>query len=985
MVDTEENEFVCDETTTSDAEMVAVSERVLSDDNLKVSTNEHSRSSHGGVVQRKPEPDEEPSNLRDNFHHAEESEQSKSFDVHEAEACDDSETQAGDDKPDVEIDAADYDDDIYDHSHRSVSEDDADVMPCDDEVSHAADHESVSVSVVKSMKSSSRERTVPRRWMLSNSSDRIPKRRLQRLLCKKAPLKVLGHTASTSPRSAASKLSQSAIKPSISGGRCDNATKHDKLPVKDVVISSVRRSSQILASPQLTMKSDARPTIKQKVQVSDHDRTPDTVGKQSNATRQKSTEYRQTSMDNSEHSDDQVSNASFPVTRGSRRKPVADRAVVSLTSNVIYTEPRSSAVGLPDTVDSDAQHQIAAMSPCDSQSNNKRLPVISVDEEALTMRIAVVNQLLEQAAEGRLWEICLCYQKELAELNSVLESARTVSTLSQAMVSLQTALQAAKTSNDWSECQCISLRMQELHSNMSRSESGDAHVSNSQEEDGILLRMASLQKEQNAASDANMFAHCQQLQVEVDSLQQNLEGVKWRSSVPSNRGASHCASNSRQQISDLQEHLHRAKIIGDFDECIRISTAITDLKRSSHFNQSMPNSLSDQSMQQKMFSLKSEQRSALDANDFVKCLAIATELSQLELTMQALDEIEEKRSMMQRTLSALVSTQHRAKEAKDYKECVRVAQQIKKLENDFSSVWSSNAAGKDVAKTARLDQCVEAKGSEKMSIQDILQFAIRLPSRVSVSSVRIAAVGKVMADAFGGAVKGWGKLKGKLGDQVGKSGGSKGKGKGKGKCPVQQVVLHVFDEATGHIITLHWKKPSLSVAGLEKSLANILNATPMRTDKGQVFLELDHRSDVKSLVNSRHGPFDLYSPIASTLTMTINQAGYETIGSNVDIVLRCQHVAMKLKSDGYGSQFLQVDWVDLEGQMMQMPVFDHEERDFQEGDTYIAWGLAIKPSRVRAGGGYWVDDATWGVLRYSGWSTAFVNASIFMVTQTLLT
>ena len=750
---------------------------------MKACSIEHRGSSNGGVVQRKQEPDEEPPNLRDNFHQGEKSEQSKSSDAHEAEVCEDAETEAGDDKLDVEIDAADDDADIDDHSHRSVSEDDADVMTCDDEVSHAADPESVSVRVVKCRKSSSRGRTVPRRWMLSNRGDRTP-------------------------------------------------------------------------------------------------------------------------------------------------------------------------------------------------------------QEALTMRIAVVNGLLEQAAEGRQWEKCLCYQQELAELNSVLESARTVSTVSQAMVSLQTALEVAKTSKDWSECERISLRMQELDSNMSRPESGAAHVSNFQQEDGIVRRMASLQKEQNAASDAKMFAHCQQSQVEMDSLQQNLEGVKWRSSVPSDGGASHCANISRKQISDLEEHLHRAKIADDFEECIRISTAINDLKRSSHFNQSMPNPLSDQAMQQKIFSLKSEQRLALDANDFVKCLAIATELSQLELTMKAQDEIEEKRIIMQRTLSALVSTQHRAKEAKDYQECVRVAQQIKKLENDFSSVWSSNAAGKDVAKTARLVQCVEAKGGEKMSIQTILQSATRLPSRVSVSSVRIAAVGKVIADAFGGAVKGWGKVKGKLGDQVGKSGGkadSSGMWKGNGKSPVQQVVLHVFDEATGHIITLHWKKPTLSVAGLEKSLANIFNATPMRTDQGQVFLELDHRSDVKSFVNTRDGPLDLYSPIASTLTMTINQAGSETIGSNVDIVLRCQHVAMKLKSDGYGSQFLQVDWVDLEGQMMQMPVFDHKERDFQEGDIYIAWGLAIKPSRVRAGGGYWVDDATWGALRYSGWSTAFVNASILMVTQTLLT
>jgi hypothetical protein len=251
--------------------------------------------------------------------------------------------------------------------------------------------------------------------------------------------------------------------------------------------------------------------------------------------------------------------------------------------------------------------------------------------------------------------------------------------------------------------------------------------------------------------------------------------------------------------------------------------------------------------------------------------------------------------------------------------------------------------------------------------------------------VRIGAVGKVTSDAGSGGnlgpggVKGGGKGKGKFGDKSGKGSGkadSSAVSKGKGKGSMNKVVLHVFDEVTSHTITLHWKKTSLSVAGLEKALANITNATPVISDNGQVHLELDHRSDVKTLLNPRDCTLDLYRPIASNFTLTIAQSYGELIGSYYDMVLRCQRVTLKAKSDFSGDQFLQVQWVDVEHQMMQMPVFDYNENDFQEGHYYIAWGLALKPGRSRLGGGLWGDDYTWGQLRYSGWSTAFVNVVV---------
>ena len=99
-------------------------------------------------------------------------------------------------------------------------------------------------------------------------------------------------------------------------------------------------------------------------------------------------------------------------------------------------------------------------------------------------------------------------------------------------------------------------------------------------------------------------------------------------------------------------------------------------------------------MQQKVSSLKAEQRLASDAGDFVKCMAIDTELSQLEPSMKARDEFEEKRVIMQQTLSQLESQQLRAQEAKDFKECVRVGQHIQKLKDDLSALWNSNAPGR---------------------------------------------------------------------------------------------------------------------------------------------------------------------------------------------------------------------------------------------------------------------------------------------------
>jgi hypothetical protein len=220
MADTEQVEPVCDENLTSDAAMDADSQPfkafdliLPSDDKLKESSMEENVAPDGSVGKKKQEPDEEPANLHDNDHQREEMEAAESPDHHEVEVAAHAETEAGDEKPEVQADAADEDDDIDKHSHRSSSEDDVEVMPCDDEETHTADPENDSVSSVKCRTSSSCGRAVSRRWMLSNSgANGTPKRRSERLQCKKTPPKVTESTRSISARSAASKLSQSASK-----------------------------------------------------------------------------------------------------------------------------------------------------------------------------------------------------------------------------------------------------------------------------------------------------------------------------------------------------------------------------------------------------------------------------------------------------------------------------------------------------------------------------------------------------------------------------------------------------------------------------------------------------------------------------------------------------------------------------------------------------------------------------------------------------
>ena len=209
--------------------------------------------------------------------------------------------------------------------------------------------------------------------------------------------------------------------------RLSSVNPHQNLPflVEDATrLLNTRRSlskpsSRLVVDVQLKLvlhrilrrKKIEEQTLNKKVKVSDHDEISDPVGKHSNPTRQKSSASSRASMDNSDLSDDKMSNASFLVTRDSRRKPVAERAFGTHTNTRIFQTPSINAVVLPHMVDAGAQNQMddlkvkleeavksqdfalcvqieeqmAALSQSESNSTNLD------PQEALTMRFAVVT------------------------------------------------------------------------------------------------------------------------------------------------------------------------------------------------------------------------------------------------------------------------------------------------------------------------------------------------------------------------------------------------------------------------------------------------------------------------------------------------------------------------------------------------------------------------------------------------------------------
>ena len=922
-----------------------------------------------GAVNQHVEPDEEPANAADKESPGEEKDHPQSPHVHEVEGHDDVENENANDRALLERPGGDDDADVD-------SDVDQEAMQCDDAESHHSESDEVLGSVGEPSQSKSVRRRAARRWMLSSKAPTSPKRRSQRLADKFTPIK----SEQSSRRGSASKVVASkgpvsVSKPSTAVGRRARQVKSAVVPAAKAVSGHGKHGhdDDMHAGDRRSVPCTARTSagldgvrpIKAKPKPLAPDFSHDAHG---------------------------VKTCTAPnickKSKGSVGSPAPPPLVLEMKHNLQMAAEKKDY-----TLCVKIEEEISALELSFATEFNKAVShgvcgETKDPEEAVNMRMAVVQSLLDQASQSKRWQECVSHQQELADLALHLNTIRREVSGSGKRNELQRTLADAQLNKDWLECARISEELKNLPDDMCFSECDAFQTTTGLGDDSIARRIASLEQELNAAAESKLFVQCQALQQEIESLRNVRECPIVQACVPGDHVMSEPAASIQQKLLDLENSQLRASAANDYEECDRIESEIADLKRLSESN-SDASVLED--TRQKISSLEIQQAAAVKAKDWKKCMAIRSELSQLSSTLQPtssqLDssstlDIQPKIAVLQQTLIQLETLQEQASVAKDFMECVRVGQQIKETKDSISALWNSNVPGKDAAKSPGFAQGVEAKGGVQMSIQELLESSVRLPPRVSVSGVRIGAVGKVTSDAGTGGnlgpggVKGGGKGKGKFGDKSGKGSGkadSSGVSKGKGKGSMNKVVLHVFDEASGHTITLHWKKATLSVAGLEKALANISNATPVISDNGQVHLELDHRSDVKALLNPRDCTLDLYRPIASNLTLTISQSYGELIGSYYDIVLRCQRVTLKAKSDGSGDQFLQVQWVDVENQMMQMPVFDYNEIDFQEGHYYIAWGLALKAGRSRLGGGLWGDDYTWGQLRYSGWSTAFVN------------
>jgi hypothetical protein len=268
-----------------------------------------------------------------------------------------------------------------------------------------------------------------------------------------------------------------------------------------------------------------------------------------------------------------------------------------------------------------------------------------------------------------------------------------------------------------------------------------------------------------------------------------------------------------------------------------------------------------------------------------------------------------------------------------------------------------------------------------MTITELLAPGRSLPPRVCLTEVRVCAIGKVSFDSSYG--KGVGKsgmnagVKGKSGKAAGKAGGKLVGKKGGRQAAMEQVCLHVAEEANGTKVPIHWKGTSLSIDGLEKALLSVTDARPVVLDNGSVFLELDNASSVK-VVKPAESSVAIHTLLTEGL-WTLAEAGQETIGSYVDVLLKVVRVTTKDKTGG--GTFVQVNFMDKENTPLNLAVFDYSEEEFTPGSVYLALGLVVRPGRMQTGQG-WCDDFTWGQTKFSGWRTAFVDVRILVVRLT---
>jgi hypothetical protein len=327
---------------------------------------------------------------------------------------------------------------------------------------------------------------------------------------------------------------------------------------------------------------------------------------------------------------------SISLARGSRRKPVDDKLICKKSrgsaGNVaerpliheMKQKLQMAAEAKDYTTCVQIEEQISAMEQSNPTESNKAgsrdvCCETKDSEEALNMRMAVVQGLLDQASHSRQWQKCVSFQQELSELALHINTLRRESTVSGKRNDLQATLAAAQLSKDWLECARISEEMKNLDDDMCCPESDVAQISSGLDDDSTVRRIASLQQELKAAAESKMFVQCQTIQQEIDSLRRDSEFPMLRARVPSDHGMSEHAPSVQQKLLDLEDAQLRASAANEFEECDRIESEISDLKRLSD-SISVASDLED--IRQKISSLEVQQAAAANAKDWKKCLQI---------------------------------------------------------------------------------------------------------------------------------------------------------------------------------------------------------------------------------------------------------------------------------------------------------------------------------------------------------------------------
>ena len=568
-------------------------------------------------------------------------------------------------------------------------------------------------------------------------------------------------------------------------------------------------------------------------------------------------------------------------------------------------------------------------------------------DDALRQRISLLEDQQKTAAGKGEWNKCAQLDEELtrakAEMNDVaklrlctaqhsllhsspvLQDEKDVA--QQKLDGLQRQLDQAKRDSNWTQCASIQQAMLKVKKDeASRACVLPSHATGDTAE-ALSQRIKTVESHLSEATNAGEWNQCAELDKELIRLRNDLRVAQTHQATK----VAEVETAVKYQLKLLEEALHQTKNAKDWKKCQALTTEIDKLK-------------SELAIAQTPSHGAASSGSCPGGNDASKVTALNQQLKLLE---ESLDQ---------------------TKNAKDWKKCQALATEIDKLKSELTIAQAPSHGAASSESSPPGKDGIEARQGTIMSVSDIRKPNATNPPRIAIHSARVVGVGKVRQAFSKGAGKGAGKSGGKNG---GKNAG-KGFGKTGGKSSEQEVVLHICDEADGAKIAIVWKATSLNVGNLLHALVNIANAVPDKSDPSAVHLQLDDKSSVKTVLNRTDGPVAVYEPLAPNL-WTIGQANSEPLHSEVDVALHCQSVSLRSLSSGNG-EFLNVVFTDRSGESMTMQVFDHEEGDFEAGKLYIAFGLGVRPGRVRSSAYGYVDDLTWHQLKYLSWRTAFTDA-----------